>query len=171
MKKIIVSAIVVLVIAGGGWYSWKAGVFGEKLPPSEQVVAKTGGQVGVKGAASSAKFMVPAGALSAETKLAIQEVPKQSWPVGTIGGLFKIEPAGTKFSAASTFTLRLTAKAPRGFTLAYWYPETKKWEDLKTIAVSRTEYRAQVTHLSYVGGHASQPTASARAAANGVSTP
>lgn len=171
MKKALIGVIVVVILAGGGWYAWRTGVFGEKLPPSEQVVAKAGGQVGVKGSASSAKFVVPVGALSGETKLAIQEVSKESWPAGTIGGLFKIEPSGTKFSAASIFTLRLTAKAPRGFTLAYWYPETKKWEDLKTIAVSRTEYRAQVTHLSYVGGHASQPTASARAAANGVSTP
>lgn len=172
MSKAIIGIVVVLTMAGTGFWAWRSGVFsGAKLPPSEQRIGVAGGGVGIKGAAGSAILKVRQNAVEEELNITIREVPKEDWPEGAVGGVYQIEPHGLNFSTAIPFTMRFRETPPRGFSLAYWYPETKNWEDLSTFRVSANEYRIQIKHLSYIGGHAAKPAARARSASVGVSTP
>jgi hypothetical protein len=105
------------------------------------------------GDGSVAELSVPLTAVPGENKLTFISADRKDYPKDVIGGLYKLEPSGTKFSRALSLKVFLDEDPGKDFALGYWHPETKTWEYLPTVKRGKNIYETVLVHASFEGGY------------------
>jgi hypothetical protein len=138
-----------LVLAG-------CGSGGGGAPPPAPPPATVGPAGGTVNGPSGAQVVIPAGALSAATAIAVDQssTGAPALPAGTttFGAMFAFTPHGTSFAVPVTVTVPFNAAAvPAGATPAlYKTTGTGTWERVANATVNAGTVTAQVTSFSWI---------------------
>lgn len=141
-RALLCSAAFALVACGGG---------DDPPPPPPMVGAAGGTVVGPNGA----QVVVPAGALAANTAIAVTQsssgAPAMPAGVNALGNMFAFTPHGTTFAVPVTITVPFDASAlPAGATpLLYKTNAAGGWELLANVSVAAGMLTAQVSSFSW----------------------
>jgi len=138
---------------GGGAGQSTGGSAGESTaaepePVSETIDAADGGTVETE--SGSASIEIPAGALSEDTEITLEELDRSEQPdADDLGSnAFEFGPDGTQFEEPVTITIRLDADVPEGQTAVLAVLEDGSWSPIEGSSVSGSEVTAEVTHFS-----------------------
>ena|GEM_PF-2766969 len=99
----------------------------------------------------TANMKIPSDA--ARSSITLTAVDKSNWPKDAKGGMYQLEPSGSKFEKPLTMSVNIKTDPGQRFSLGYWIPEKKDWEWIPTIKRSGNTYEARIEHASYVGAY------------------
>ena len=126
---------------------------GPSTPPSAPKIGPSGGTVTE---ASGAQVVIPAGALSQDTGIAVTQTsagaPALPASVTAFGPIYAFTPHGTSFAAPVTITVPFNPPSvPSGTTLALYKTDAtqSKWEEVSGASASGSLTSGQVTGFSY----------------------
>ncbi len=146
------AACLALTLAACGGGGGSDGDGGGGTPPVTTIVGAAGGTVN---GPNGAKLVIPAGALAADTTIAIEATTAGSPPLpGTfsaLGAMFPFTPHGTTFAVPMTLTVPFDpASVPAGQTPALYKTNAQnQWEQVRGRTVDATTVTAQVTSFSF----------------------
>lgn len=129
---------------------------GSSAPPPAPPPATVGPAGGTVNGPSGAQVVIPAGALSAATAIAVDQsstgAPALPAGMSSFGAMFAFTPHGTSFAAPVTVTVPFNAAAvPAGATPAlYKTTGTGTWERVSNATVNAGTVTAQVTSFSWL---------------------
>jgi uncharacterized delta-60 repeat protein len=166
-----VIALVCLVLCasgGGGEHSGGGGATTPPPPPPPPPVIVTG--IGATGGtvteASGAKVVVPAGALAAQTNIAVTQssngAPALPAGVTNFGPIYAFTPHGTTFAAPVTITVPFDpTKVPAGTTPVLYKTNAaqSEWAEVAGATVSGASMSGAVTSFSFLFVGPIQPPA------------
>lgn len=90
---------------------------------------------------------------TSQSSITLTAADKSDWPKDVKGGMYKLEPSGSKFEKPLTMSVNIKTDPGQRFSLGYWIPEKKDWEWIPTIKRSGNTYEARIEHASYVGAY------------------
>ena len=135
-----------LVLAGCGGH-------GTSSPPSAQKIGSAGGTVTE---ASGAKVVIPAGALTQDTPIAVTQTsagaPALPAGVTAVGPIYAFTPHGTVFTSPVTITVPFTASSvPQGATLALYKTNATQsaWDVVSGASVGGKTMVGNVSGFSF----------------------
>jgi len=143
LRALLCAAALALTACGGG----------DAPPPPPPMVGAAGGTVA---GPNGAQVVVPAGALSADTAIAVTEsnsgAPTLPAGVNALGSMFAFTPHGTTFSVPVTITVPFNAGSlPAGATpLLYKTNAAGAWELVPNGSVNAGTITAQVRSFSWL---------------------
>jgi hypothetical protein len=126
---------------------------GDNPPPPQPVVGAAGGTVA---GPNGAQVVVPAGALAANTAIAVDQsssgAPALPAGVNALGSMFAFTPHGTTFAVPVTITVPFNAGSlPAGATpLLYKTNAAGAWEQVANASVNAGTISAQVSSFSWL---------------------
>ncbi len=164
LRASLCSMVLALAACGGG---------GDSAPPAPTVGAAGGTVAGPNGA----QVVVPAGALAANTAIAVAQSSSGSpaLPAGmnAVGAMFAFTPHATSFAAPVTVTVPFDpASVPTGATLSLFKTNAANaWERVANASANAGTMTAQVTSFSFLLVGAVAPQITAQPASVAVTQP
>lgn len=151
---VLLFAVVSLLAACGGG----GGSGGAAPPPAPPASTGIGASGGTVNGPAGAKVVVPAGALSADTAIAIAQssagAPEMPASFKLVGDVFALTPHGTQFAKPVTITIPFTASlVPAGMTpiLVKTNSAQTAWIPVAGATVSGNAVVGDITGFSYAG--------------------
>lgn len=88
-----------------------------------------------------------------QLNITLKAVDQSQWPKDIKGGMYQLEPGGSKFEKPLTMNVNIKTDPGQRFSLGYWLPEKKDWQWIPTIKRPGNTYEARLEHASYVGAY------------------
>lgn len=124
-------------------------VFNKQISQDRGGGAGTQKQItGIKSGELSANLKIPEGLAQTITLTAAD---KSKWPKDAKGGMYQLEPSGSKFEKPLTINVNIKSDPGHRFSLGYFIPEKNDWQWIPTIKRAGNNYEARIEHASYVG--------------------
>lgn len=89
----------------------------------------------------------------AGSNITLTPADEKDWPKDVKGGMYKLEPGGSKFDKPLTMSIGIKSDPGQRFSLGYWIPEKKDWQWIPTIKRAGNTYEGRLEHASYVGAY------------------
>ncbi|HEY1282895.1 MAG TPA: hypothetical protein VGE96_00315, partial [Steroidobacteraceae bacterium] len=141
---------------GGGSDSGSSGASSTSPPPPPPTNSGIGSAGGTVTEASGAKVVIPAGALTANTNIAVTESSSGAPPlpagVTAFGSIYAFTPHGTTFATPVTITVPFDpAKVPAGTTVVLYKTNASQtaWEPVSGATVSGNTIVGNVSGFSF----------------------
>jgi hypothetical protein len=157
MRIAFVCLLFVLAGCGGGG--------GSPPPPPSQTPPSGIGTAGGTVSNGDAKVVVPAGALSQATSIAIEQTNSGAPPlpagVVSFGPMFAFTPHGTTFAAPVTVTLPYDASlVPAGTQVEFYKTDSSQssWQSMPVTSTGSNSVTADVTGFSYMVAGGTPPS-------------
>jgi len=88
-----------------------------------------------------------------QSSISLKALDQSQWPEDVKGGMYQLEPSGSKFGKPLTMSVNVKTDPGQRFSLGYWLPEKKDWQWIPTIKRAGNTYEGRLEHASYVGAY------------------
>lgn len=87
-----------------------------------------------------------------QSSISLKALDKSKWPKDAQGGMYQLEPSGSKFEKPLVMNVAVKNNPGPRFSLGYWLPEKKDWQWIPTIKRGNN-YEGRLEHASEVGAY------------------
>jgi len=133
-----------MAMLSGKMFSFMMPALENRLPGSSQISGVVSGDL-------TAEVKIPEN--NSRKGVSLTPVDQSQWPKDAKGGMYQLEPSGSKFEKPLVMSVSIKTDPGQRFSLGYWLPDKKDWQWIPTVKRGGNTYEGRLEHASYVGAY------------------